>query len=254
MAALVKPFLLPAAPRALLVPVESPTGASPPTCAGGVVIRGAPWPHTPCSPWGPRGVTPPILPALWAPVQPGVGHPSSEAVRQAHPCPATRGPHQPPTVAPLLGTCASSGMRSPDPAAVRPAPAGSAPVFRKRPRAIRHVRASATLPIVRRRALPGPHRVCYPGVRRRSGGKRIPPHALATALVRLAPWPAWVIPRARRRSPRWEGGGVRPAHAPTCVGVCRSRQAQHALTKRQARCTPRPRTVDHGRTCAMTGS
>jgi len=54
-AVLVKPFLLPSSPRAILVPVEGPTGACPPTCAGGFVIRGALWPQTTFYPWWPRG-------------------------------------------------------------------------------------------------------------------------------------------------------------------------------------------------------
>jgi transposase len=44
------------------------------------------------------------------------------------------------------------------------APAGSAPVFRKRHRAISNCRASAAIPSVRRRALPCPNRACYPCV------------------------------------------------------------------------------------------
>ena len=39
-------LFFPSSPRAILVPVEGPPGACPPSCAGGFVIRGAPWPQT----------------------------------------------------------------------------------------------------------------------------------------------------------------------------------------------------------------
>jgi hypothetical protein len=73
------------------------------------------------------------------------------------------------TVVPFLGLWGLSETAEPDPAALRTAPAGRSPVFRKRQRASSNVRARATSPIFRRRPLPWPNRLCYPCVRRRSG-------------------------------------------------------------------------------------
>jgi hypothetical protein len=109
-AALVKLFLRSSPPHALMVPVEGSTGACPSTCAGGFVIRGAHWPKRPSIRVDLSGVKHPLLHALWAPVKPGVDHPSSSSVRAANPCPATSCPHQLKTVIPLLGTFVLAGM------------------------------------------------------------------------------------------------------------------------------------------------
>ena len=50
-AALVKLFLVSSSPHAIIVPVEGPTGACLPPCAGGFLIRGALWPQTTFYPW-----------------------------------------------------------------------------------------------------------------------------------------------------------------------------------------------------------
>ena len=102
-------------------------------------------------------------------------------------------------------------MLSPDISALRTAPVGSSPVFRKRQSAMSHCRASATIPIVRRRALPCPHLLCYHGVSVLSGCKRTPPHAISTAIVRIEPFPALVIPSSRDGSRHFgRAAGVRP--------------------------------------------
>jgi hypothetical protein len=224
------------------------------TCAGGSMVRGARWLRTTFYPW--RAISPahPILQALSAPVKPRVGNPSSASVRPANPGPATSSPHQRTTFTPVLQTFAHSRTLSTDDPAFRTAPAGRAPVSRKRQRTISHLRARATSPMCRQRALPWPHRAWDHGVNVRVGCKRTQPHAISLAMVRLEPFPACVIPRSREAWPRWEGVGVRPAHAPTCCGVCTSRQAKHAMTQRHARCTPMPRRVVNWRTFAMTGS
>jgi hypothetical protein len=137
---------------------------------------------------------------------------------------------------------------------LRTAPAGRAPVFRKRQRARSHGRSTATIPIVRRRALPGPNRACSPWGRGRSGCQRTQPHASARAMGRLAPCPAVVRPRSRQAWPRWEGVGVRPASAPPGGGGGQARQANNARTNPPARFPPLPRRGVRWRSGSRSGA
>jgi hypothetical protein len=87
-----------------------------------------------------------------------------------------------------------------------------------------------------------------------SGWNRSHPQAISMAIVRLSPWPAFVIPSSRRACPLGCGLGVSPARAPTCFAVRRSRQAKHAIPESHALLRPIPRSVCNWRTGSTAGA
>jgi hypothetical protein len=91
--------------------------------------------------------------------------------------------------------------RPPADALCRAAPSGTTPVVRKRHRALRHVRATATLPSRLQRAPPLPTRARHPTRRARAGCKRSPLHAHAMVRQRPCRWPAVVLPGSRALAP-----------------------------------------------------
>jgi hypothetical protein len=86
-------------------------------------------------------------------------------------------------------------------ASLRTAPAGQTPVSRKRHSAMRHLRATATIPIRRKRVPPPPKRSRNPTRRALSGCKRSPLHAHSVGIPRPGRFPDVVIPCARALSP-----------------------------------------------------
>jgi hypothetical protein len=84
---------------------------------------------------------------------------------------------------------------------VSTAPAGNTPVSRKRQSAMRHVRATATIPSRLTRLPPAPQRARNHTRRALSGCKRRPLHASSVGIPRTCRLPALVIPCARARAP-----------------------------------------------------
>jgi hypothetical protein len=119
-------------------------------------------------------------------------------------------------------------------------PSGLPPLARKRHRAMRHWRATATRPLRHPRWPPPPTRSRHQPRRARSGCSRPPRQATAGALQRPWRFPACVIPGARARAPLGDGVGVTPAQPPTWRRVCTSRPPQHARPNHHAPWSPRP--------------
>jgi len=86
-------------------------------------------------------------------------------------------------------------------AVFRTAPSGRTPVLPKRQSALKSLRARATIPRVRSRALPAPHRCSYHCDRALSGWQRRQAQAISMALARICRLPAVAIPSARRDWP-----------------------------------------------------
>src|SRR5712691_4213381 len=95
------------------------------------------------------------------------------------------------------------------------APSGTTPVSRKRHRARSHLRATATIPIRRKRLPPLPKRSRHQTLRALSGCQRRQLHANSVVIQRPCRLPALVIPCSRILSPLCYGVGVKPARPPT---------------------------------------
>src|SRR5215510_2669406 len=85
---------------------------------------------------------------------------------------------------------------------LRAAPSGNTPVSQKRPSAMSNLRATATIPIRRKRLPPLPQRSRNHTRRALSGCKRSQLHANSVVLQRTGRLPALVIPCSRALSPR----------------------------------------------------
>ena len=79
----------------------------------------------------------------------------------------------------------------------RTAPSGRPPVFQNRQSAISTLRARATSPSLRSRALPAPHRRSYHWDRALAGWKRRQAQAISIAIARICRLPALAIPSSR---------------------------------------------------------
>jgi hypothetical protein len=86
-------------------------------------------------------------------------------------------------------------------ASCRTAPSGTTPLVRQRHRAMRHCRATATIPMRLRRVPPPPTHARNPPRHALSGWSRRPLQAHAVVLQRPCRWPDWVRPGSRERSP-----------------------------------------------------
>src|SRR5262249_26634269 len=96
------------------------------------------------------------------------------------------------------------GMTPPQPStytSLSTAPAGITPVSRKRQSAMSNLRATATIPIRRKRLPPSPKRSRNHTLRALSGCKRSPLHANSVVIQRTCRLPDWVMPCSRALAP-----------------------------------------------------
>src|SRR5262252_5821759 len=167
----------------------------------------------------------PASPTTFSPC--GLAHPSPDAFcvlrrqlegqrRRPHlhdgvlsrPCTTTGRLHQHP----------DRGATPPQPSAypsLSTAPAGNTPVSRKRQSAMSNLRATATIPIRRKRLPPLPKRSRNHTLRALSGCKRSQLHANSAVTQRTCRLPDLVIPSSRAMCALWYGVGVKPAKPPT---------------------------------------
>jgi hypothetical protein len=157
------------------------------TWARGARMREASLPQTTFSPCRPLSTNHPILPALMAPGERRGGPPLLQIGPRCAPCLLARCPPQL-----RLAAIPSRGERRP--AALRAAPSGSTPVSINRHKAMRNLRAKATIPMRRSRLLPGPKRCGYHGLSALWGCQRRQPQAISLAMARMGALPALVMP------------------------------------------------------------
>jgi hypothetical protein len=185
-------------------------------CAAGFVMRGTFSPQTtfyPCRRHGRQAPNP--LCALWRLVKRSGEPPPLQHGSACEPGSITSRSHQH-TDAPFCqSVCAAlRPVRPMSPAwiqhlrlhrlgasVLRVAPSGRAPVFKKRQSAIKSLRARATIPSLRSRALPAPNRRSYHCDRALSGWKRRQAQAISIAIARICRLPALAIPSSRRDCP-----------------------------------------------------
>src|SRR5215471_8130007 len=149
------------------------------------------------------------------------------------------------------------GLTPPQPStdtSLSTAPAGITPVSSKRQSAMSNLRATATIPIRRKRLPPLPKRSRNHTLRALSDCKRSQLHANSVVIQRTCRLPALVIPCSRALAPLWYGVGVKPAKPPTSRRFLKARQPKNSITNNHAPLIPIPLSCINWRTWSIHAS